>query len=212
MSKSEKSALARAQLEAMFAGIPSSDGRETEIPSDPFEEAGPSDVLASNVRLPVWLSNRIELRGYKNAETFMAQMASTWRLEWLKPEPGRLVARLPAGWPFYRKENGITEIFDGRGIARAISSIAEGDRSFLKVLPRYHVEVQKLWEIDGREDWCIEVHDRQHIGRFVYSAECSGDEQSLTRARNEVKAWLDENYPQHRDPFAYWSDCERNLL
>jgi hypothetical protein len=43
----------------------------------------------------------------------------------------------------------------------------------------------------------------------VHELTTSASKADLDNARAALLKWLDEHYPNHRDPFAYWSDCER---
>jgi len=90
--------------------------------------------------------------------------------------------------------------------------------SYLKVHPRYYIDARKGsgWgqssrasddpDLDG-PDWRCLVIDRETSGDVheITSAPFKAD---LDKARATLLKWLDEHYPEHRDPFAYWSDCE----
>lgn len=61
-------------------------------------------------------------------------------------------------------------------------------------------------ELDG-PDWHCFVIDREKSGE-VHEMTSSSLKADLDRARTTLLKWLDEHYPDHRDPFAYWTDCE----
>lgn len=106
----------------------------------------------------------------------------------------------------------------GTDVLRAESSLQGGEMSYLKVHPRYYIDARKgfAWgrssiaaddpELDG-PDWHCFVIDREKSGE-VHEMTSSSFKADLDRARTTLLKWLDEHYPDHRDPFAYWTDCE----
>ncbi|KUZ70370.1 nitroreductase [Burkholderia ubonensis] len=219
MDRSDKSAKARAALDQLFSGVAPADANRAPRSGSPFDAPDDGAGVDPGVRgrVEVALSTRIQLRGYPNADAFMKRMAEAWGLEWGAYDSVQAVARLPAGWRF-RQLPGVTQIVDRHDVLRAESSLQGGEMSYLKVHPRYHIDARKgfAWgrssmaaddpELDG-PDWQCFVIDREKSGE-VHEITSSSLKADLDRARTALLKWLDENYPDHRDPFAYWTDCE----
>ncbi|MBR8217456.1 nitroreductase [Burkholderia vietnamiensis] len=219
MNRPDKATRARAALDQLFSGVPSTDANGASRPGNPFEAPG-SDVSADpNVRgrVEVTLSTRIQLRGYPSAEAFMKRMAEAWGLEWGTYDSVQAAAKLPAGWRSRRLPE-VTQIVDGHDVLRAESSLQGGEMSYLKVHPRYYIDARKGFgwggssvaaddpDLDG-PDWHCFVVDREKANE-VHEMTSSSSKADLDNARAALLKWLDENYPHHRDPFAYWTDCE----
>ncbi|KVR43856.1 hypothetical protein [Burkholderia multivorans] len=216
MNRTDKSSKARAALDQLFSDVPPAGGEGAARPGDPFALA--SGDSGRSGRVDVTVSTRIQLRGYPSADAFMQRMAQAWGLTWGLYDAVRAVATLPPGWRV-RELPGITQIVDARGVLRAESSLQGGEMSYLKVHPRYYIDARKGtgWgkssrasddpDLDG-PDWRCLVIDRETSGDVheITSAPFKAD---LDKARATLLKWLDEHYPEHRDPFAYWSDCER---
>ncbi|KVC77252.1 hypothetical protein [Burkholderia ubonensis] len=219
MDRSDKSAKARAALDQLFSGVPPGDANRASRSGSPFDAPDDGADVDPGVRgrVEVALSTRIQLRGYPNADAFMKRMAEAWGLEWGAYDSVQAVARLPAGWRF-RQLPGVMQIVDRHDVLRAESSLQGGEMSYLKVHPRYYIDARKgfAWgrssmaaddpELDG-PDWHCFVVDREKSGE-VHEMTSSSLKADLDRARTTLLKWLDENYPDHRDPFAYWTDCE----
>jgi hypothetical protein len=219
MNRPDKSTKARAALDQLFSDLPSTDANGGPRPGNPFG-APDIDVSADpNVRgkVEVTLSTRIQLRGYPSAEAFMKRMAEAWGLEWGAYDSVQAVAKLPAGWRF-RQLPEVTQIVDARDVLRAESSLQGGEMSYLKVHPRYYIDARKGFgwggsskaaddpDLDG-PDWHCFVVDREKSNE-VHEMTCSSSKADLDNARATLLKWIDEHYPHHRDPFAYWTDCE----
>ena len=129
----------------------------------------------------------------------------------------KAIATLPVGWRARRLPE-VTQIVDGHDVLRAESSLQGGEMSYLKVHPRYYIDARKGlgWgksskasddpDLDG-PDWNCFVIDREKSIE-VHELTTSSLKADMDNARATLLKWLDENYPKHRDPFAYWSDCE----
>ncbi|MGU7780064.1 nitroreductase [Burkholderia sp. PU8-34] len=220
MDRPDKSAKARAALDQLFSGVPPADTKRASRSGNPFDapDDGASVEPGVRGRVEVTLSTRIQLRGYPNADAFMKRMAEAWGLEWGAYDGVQAAASLPAGWRF-RQLPGVTQIVDGHDVLRAESSLQGGEMSYLKVHPRYYIDARKGFdwgrsgtaaddpELDG-PDWHCFVIDREKVSE-VHELTSSSLKADLDRARATLLKWLDENYPNHRDPFAYWTDCER---
>lgn len=59
----------------------------------------------------------------------------------------------------------------------------------------------------GGPDWHCFVVDREKSIE-VHELTSSSSKADLDNARTTLLKWLDDNYPDHRDPFAYGTDCE----
>ena len=217
MNRPDKSAKARAALDQLFSGMAPADAqqRASSRPGNPFEAAG--DAAGADGRVEVTLSTRIQLRGYPGADAFMKRMAEAWGLTWGPYDAVRASATLPAGWRSRRLPE-VTQIVDERDVLRAESSLQGGEMSYLKVHPRYYIDARKRFgwsksskasddpDLDG-PDWNCFVVDREKSVE-VHELTTSSLKADMDNARATLLKWLDEHYPKHRDPFAYWSDCE----
>ncbi|KVV37556.1 nitroreductase [Burkholderia territorii] len=219
MNRPDKSSKARAALDQLFSGMAPADAQQrASRPGNPFEAAG--DAAGADGRVEVTLSTRIQLRGYPGADAFMKRMAEAWGLTWGPYDAVRATATLPAGWRSRRLPE-VTQIVDERDVLRAESSLQGGEMSYLKVHPRYYIDARKGvgWrkaskasddpDLDG-PDWNCYVMDREKSVE-VHELTTSSSKADLDNARATLLKWLDEHYPKHRDPFAYWTDCERPL-
>ncbi|MBY4866662.1 nitroreductase [Burkholderia sp. Bp9017] len=218
MNRPDKSSKARAALDQLFSGMAPADAQRASRPGNPFEAA--DDATGADGRYEVKLSTRIQLRGYPSADAFMKRMAEAWGLDWGTYDSVQALATLPAGWRSRRLPE-VTQIVDGRDIVRAESSLQGGELSYLKVHPRYYIDARKGFgwsksskasddpDLDG-PDWNCYVMDREKSVE-VHELRTSSSKADLDNARATLLKWLDEHYPKHRDPFAYWTDCDRPL-
>ncbi|WP_396333546.1 nitroreductase [Burkholderia anthina] len=218
MNRPDKSSKARAALDQLFSGMAPADAQRASRPGNPFEAA--DDATGADGRYEVKLSTRIQLRGYPSADAFMKRMAEAWGLDWGTYDSVQAMATLPAGWRS-RRQPEVTQIVDGRDIVRAESSLQGGELSYLKVHPRYYIDARKGFgwsksskpsddpDLDG-PDWNCYVMDREKSVE-VHELRTSSSKADLDNARATLLKWLDEHHPKHRDPFAYWTDCDRPL-
>ena len=217
MNRPDKSSKARAALDQLFSGIAPADAKSASRPGNPFDAAGDDVSTDADGRVEVTLSTRIQLRGYPGADAFMKRMAEAWGLEWGTYDSVQAIAKLPAGWRSRRLPE-VTQIVDERDVLRAESSLQGGEMSYLKVHPRYYIDARKRFgwsksskasddpDLDG-PDWNCFVIDREKSIE-VHELTTSSLKADMDNARATLLKWLDENYPKHRDPFAYWTDCE----
>lgn len=219
MNRPDKSSKARAALDQLFSGLAPADARPSASrPGNPFEAA--DDATGADGRVEVTLSTRIQLRGYPGADAFMQRMAQAWGLTWDAYDAVRATATLPVGWRARRLPE-VTQIVDERDVLRAESSLQGGEMSYLKVHPRYYIDARKGvgWrkaskasddpDLDG-PDWNCYVMDREKSVE-LHELTTSSSKADLDNARATLLKWLDSHYPRHRDPFAYWTDCDRPL-
>lgn len=218
MNRPDKSSKARAALDQLFSGMAPADAQRASRPGNPFEAA--DDATGADGRYEVKLSTRIQLRGYPSADAFMKRMAEAWGLDWGTYDSVQALATLPSGWRSHRLPE-VTQVVDGRDIVRAESSLQGGELSYLKVHPRYYIDARKGFgwsksskasddpDLDG-PDWNCYVMDREKSVE-VHELRTSSSKADLDNARATLLKWLDEHYPKHRDPFAYWTDCDRPL-
>ncbi|AXK67303.1 MULTISPECIES: nitroreductase [Burkholderia] len=218
MNRPDKSSKARAALDQLFSGMAPADAQRASRPGNPFEAA--DDATGADGRYEVKLSTRIQLRGYPSADAFMKRMAEAWGLDWGTYDSVQALATLPSGWRSRRLPE-VTQVVDGRDIVRAESSLQGGELSYLKVHPRYYIDARKGFgwsksskasddpDLDG-PDWNCYVMDREKSVE-VHELRTSSSKADLDNARATLLKWLDEHYPKHRDPFAYWTDCDRPL-
>jgi hypothetical protein len=185
---------------------------------DPFDEDESSFDIAG-ARLVVSLLPKVALAGYPSAKAILDQMALAWDAEVTQATPpkGALFVRLPEGWgTAWGKDGSQTCVVDRRQIVRAISGQLDEKNSGLLIQQRYEIKLQTgvnfsdlAYEEDSKIFWFMVVDhetglELQHSSRFTELEESKAEKQKLLE-------WLDSTFPQHRDPFAYWSDCEVNL-
>ncbi|MGS0893343.1 nitroreductase [Burkholderia stagnalis] len=211
MPRSDKSERARAALESLFSGGAGSGAPASARSNDPFSGETPEMLaVGSGFRRTVVVSTRVELRGYPSADALMKRMAEAWGIEWTSVDNIRASALLPVGWTS-RASDDVTSIVDAKNRVRATSSLQGGDLSYLKVLPRYFIEARKglAWRAADEDDalsYVGYVMDRENSAE-IHTESSASSEAALRHANAELKKWLDDQYPNHRDPFAYWTDC-----
>jgi hypothetical protein len=136
------------------------------------------------------------------------RMARMYRRRYTQRWWGAFISftEFPEGWTAVRPGSGPIELRDPSGVVRAFYGWAEDAE--LRILPRYLVESQ--------------ANSSSGLGSLVVRDRAKG--QILQRSSNwsartgtnhpdwtMLTAWLDLHYPQHRDPFRYWKDCEQNI-
>jgi hypothetical protein len=132
-------------------------------------------------------------------------MERGWRVKWVREGNNELVTEFPEGWAAVRPETGPVELRDSAGIVRGVYGWAEDAE--LRILPRYRVESQSnstsgLGSLLVRDRAKGQILERSSN----WSAQTGTNHPDWTR----LSVWLDLRYPQHRDPFQYWQDCEEN--
>ncbi len=123
----------------------------------------------------------------------------------LVEDDARLIrVQLPSGWRVGSEGQGPAHLLDDRGRSRAY--IVHNDAaSITNMLCRFAVLPREPWTPSGRFD----VLDRS-TGVVVFTAKIRrGDLPSWydyyrQAAWEQAEAWLDERYPQWRDPAPYW--------
>jgi hypothetical protein len=144
--------------------------------------------------------------GYKSVSHVRDAMERAWRMKWVRESGNEVVAEFPEGWTAVRPTSGAVELKDATGVVRAVYGWA-GDAE-VRLLPRYRVESQ---ENSSSGLGSLVVRDRES-GQILersstWSAQTGTNHPDWTR----LSAWLDKQYPLHRDPLRFWTDCEANL-
>jgi hypothetical protein len=211
--KKGKTKLTRHDAERLFEGLPAGKVSASSRPENPFE-AGVFDVVKrADDETKLWKDNLISLpmaielpAGYESVSRVRESMAKAWRVKWVREAKSEVVTEFPEGWTAVRPGSGPIELRDPSGVVRAFYGWAEDAE--LRILPRYLVESQ--------------ANSSSGLGSLVVRDRAKG--QILQRSSNwsartgtnhpdwtMLTAWLDLHYPQHRDPFRYWEDCEQNI-
>jgi hypothetical protein len=119
---------------------------------------------------------------------------------------------LPDGWVLKPTDHSMwNELVDNKGRKRAsiFYKAAFYDRSaHMSIETRFsaHREPSCGWDSEdyrhGWEDWIAVVRD---CGIKLWHSEIMKDEQGVDDVlRQQAQAWLDEHYPDWRNPLAYW--------
>jgi len=196
----------RADAERLFGGLaPPTGTRSATSPVNPFDDN--YDVIERPENAPlsiwsketVWLPTDIELpRGYESVDQVRDAMSRAWGMTWISETREGLMARLADGWEVVHQEAGGAKIYDGSAFR---AEWASGGHAKLRLLCRYRIESKfdpsddrcQLVVRDGEVDW-------KPLEFSAYAPESGPRHPEWTKWR----AWLDREYPNHRDPFAYW--------
>lgn len=113
---------------------------------------------------------------------------------------------LPSGWKKEAINRLWSKLVDDKGRERAaiFYKAAFYDRSaHISLTSRYNILVD--WDRLNKENVCIaNITD---CGDVIYSTEPECDQEgfgTINKARSAAAKWLDENYPDWRNPGAYW--------
>ncbi|MGF6772776.1 hypothetical protein P3T18_005270 [Paraburkholderia sp. GAS199] len=190
-------------------------GDSTSHTSSPFADSpfGPLERPERDKK-SLWKENLVSLPkgielppGYESAAKLRSAMERAWRMKWVREASHEIVAEFPEGWSAIRPASGPVQLRDANGVARAVYGWAEDAE--LRVLPRYVVESQ---ENSSSGLGSLIVRDRESGQILERSAVWSAQTGNHHPDWAKLSAWLDRQYPQHRDPLRLWSDCEANLL
>jgi hypothetical protein len=211
--KSGKPKRTRQDAENLFEGLNSTSTKSASRPANPFDDGVFEKVERVDDESKLWKDNlvtvplAIELpAGYESVTRMRVAMEQAWRVKWLRETKNEAVAEFPEGWAAVRPQSGPVELRDGTGVVRALYGWAEDAE--LRVLPRYSVESQEN-SLNGLGSLLVRDRQNGHIleRSSIWSAQTGTHHPDWTR----LSAWLDAQYPRHRDPLIYWEDCERNL-
>ncbi|MFM0741595.1 hypothetical protein PQQ51_30535 [Paraburkholderia xenovorans] len=183
-----------------------SDNPFGDSPFEPIERRDRSEKALWKDNL-VTLPIGIELPpGYESASKLRDAMERAWRMKWVREAANEIVAEFPEGWSALRPASGPVELRDASGVARALFGWAEDAE--LRILPRYVVESQ---ENSTSGLGSLLVRDRESGQILERSSVWSAQTGTHHPDWAKLSAWLDKQYPLHRDPLRLWSDCETNL-
>ncbi|MDT5115337.1 MAG: hypothetical protein QOE30_1076 [Mycobacterium sp.] len=212
--KKGKTKLTRHDAERLFDGLPEANVRLDRRPENPFETGAFEEIKRVNEESKLWKDNLITLPmaielppGYESVSHVRDAMERAWRVKWVREGKNEVVTEFPEGWAAIRPESGPIELRDPAGVVRALYGWAADAE--LRVLPRYLVESQAnssngLGSLLVRDCGNGQILERSSI----WSAQTGTNHPDWTR----LSAWLDKQYPLHRDPLRYWEDCENNLV
>ncbi|HEV3424931.1 MAG TPA: hypothetical protein VG105_14355 [Paraburkholderia sp.] len=211
--KKGKTKLTRHDAERLFEGLPDGNVRVSSRPENPFEAGVFDEVEHVDKESKLWKDNLVTLpvaielpAGYETVSLLRKAMERAWRVKWVREGKNEVVTEFPEGWAAVRPESGPIELRDPTGVVRALYGWAEDAE--LRILPRYLVESQA----NGSSGLgSLLVRDREN-GQIlerssIWSAQTGTNHPDWAR----LSAWLDKQYPHHRDPLRYWEDCEENI-
>lgn len=211
--KKGKTKLTRHDAERLFDGLPEASVRVARGPENPFEAGAFDEIERVDEESKLWKDNLVTLPkaielppGYESVARMRDALQRAWRVKWLREAKNEVVTDFPEGWSASRPASGPIELRDPAGVVRALYGWAADAE--LRVLPRYLVESQAN---SSNGLGSLLVRDRQN-GQILersslWSAQTGTNHPDWAR----LSAWLDKQYPQHRDPLRYWQDCEDNL-
>ena len=211
--KNGKPKRTRQDAERLFEGLPQASVRSTNRPANPFEDGVFEEVDRVDEESKLWKDNLVTLpaaielpHGYDSVSHVRDAMQRAWRVKWVREGKNEVVTEFPEGWTAVRPESGPTELRDPTGVVRALYGWAEDAE--LRILPRYLVESQAnssngLGSLLVRDRESGQILERSS----TWSAQTGTNHPDWAR----LSAWLDKQYPLHRDPLQYWEDCEKNI-
>lgn len=219
--KKAKPKLTRQDAERLFAGLPGaglSSGTGRSSASKPVNPFGPSP-MATNSLAPVqrpddesrlWKDNLITLpiavelpAGYATVSQVHAAIVRAWRVRWVREAGHEVVTEFPEGWKAVRPPTGPIELRDPSNAVRAVYGWSEDAE--VRILTRYQLETQSN---SSSGMGSLLIRDRA-TGKIL---ERSSIWSAMTGTQHpewpRLSGWLAQHFPQHRDPFRYWDDCE----
>jgi hypothetical protein len=212
--KNGKPKLTRRDADGLFPDLQQSGAHLASKPDNPFGEKGSRTTdRRDRDEASLWKDNLVTLPkgielppGYTSVPQMREAMERAWRMKWVRESGNEVVAEFPEGWTAVRPTSGAVELKDATGVVRAVYGWA-GDAE-VRLLPRYRVESQ---ENSSSGLGSLVVRDRES-GQILersstWSAQTGTNHPDWTR----LSAWLDKQYPLHRDPLRFWTDCEANL-
>lgn len=212
--KKGKTKFTRQHADGLFPDLKPTGAHVGSRPDNPFG-AGAFETVGRQERddKSLWKDNLVTLPmgielppGYESVAHLRQAMARAWGMKWVRESRNEVVAECPEGWAAIRPKSGPVELRDANGVVRALYGWAEDAE--LRILPRYLVESQ---ENSASGLGSLLVRDREN-GQIlerssIWSAQTGTNHPDWAR----LSAWLDRQYPLHRDPLRLWADCENNL-
>jgi hypothetical protein len=216
MNRPDKSSKACCAGPAVF-GLGACDARPSASrPGNLFEAA--DDATGADGRVEVTLSTRIQLRGYPGADAFMQRMAQAWGLTWGAVRRG---ARNGDAAGRLARAGCLKSRRSSTNATCCVRKAAAGRRCLTwKVHPRYYIDargrglaqgVEGVRRSGSRRPRLELLRDGPEKSVELHELTTSSSKADLDNARATLLKWLDSHYPRHRDPFAYWTDCDRPL-
>ena len=212
--KNGKPKLTRRDADNLFPGLQQSGAHLASRPDNPFGEETPETIVRRDRdEASLWKDNLVTLPiaielppGYESLSRLREAMEQAWHVKWVRESGSEVVAEFPEGWAAVRPASGAVELKDASGVVRAVYGWA-GDAE-VRLLPRYRVESQEN-SSSGLGSLVVRDRENGHIleRSSIWSAQTGTNHPDWAR----LSAWLDKQYPGHRDPLRLWTDCEANL-
>ncbi|KAK48046.1 hypothetical protein BG58_36200 [Caballeronia jiangsuensis] len=208
-----KTKLTRQDAERLFEGLPPSNAKVSSRPENPFGPAASDVVKRVEDESALWKDSLITLpiaielpAGYASVARLREAVTRAWRVKWVRETKDEVVADFPDGWTAVRPKSGPIELRDPSGVVRGVFGWAKDAE--LRILPRYLIESQA----NGSNGLgSVLIRDRGN-GRILERSSTWSARTGVNHPDwHKLEAWLDQRYPDHRDPLRYWDDCEENL-
>ncbi|ANB73282.1 hypothetical protein AYM40_13620 [Paraburkholderia phytofirmans OLGA172] len=211
--KNGKPKRTRRDADGLFPDLQQSDAHSASRPDNPFgEETARTSARRERDEASLWKDNLVTLPaaielppGYESVSHVRESMERAWRMKWVRESGNEVVAEFPEGWAAIRPASGAVELRDASGVVRAVYGWA-GDAE-VRLLPRYRVESQ---ENSSSGLGSLLVRDRENGQILERSSTWSAQTGTNHPDWARLSAWLDKQYPLHRDPLRLWTDCEAN--
>lgn len=194
-----------ASLQAMLNGdFPSAILAATPGGIERQEAAGQAKLVKSADRLPTAVNYPYDTTISEVSEKLGIQLGSIIDDVFIE-------ATFPKGWHLKPTEHSMwSSLIDDRGRKRASIFYKAAFYDY-----NAHIGFECRYVINSyaeREDGGIKLRGCQVVdksnGKVMWSSEYVGERDYDAQDKNsaEARKWLQENFPQHNDPFAYWND------
>jgi hypothetical protein len=207
-----KNKLTRQDAERLFEGLPPAKVNVSNRPENPFGPATHEITRRADDEPTIWKDNLITLPvgielpgGYTSVSQMREAMTRALHVKWVREGKVEVVAEFPEGWTAVRPISGPIELRDASGVIRAMYGWAKDAE--LRMLPRYALEAQSN---SSSGLGSVLVRDRETSRIIERSSNWSARTGTNHPDWARLAAWLDAQYPDHRDPMRYWQDCEKN--
>jgi hypothetical protein len=194
-----------ASLQAMLNGdFPSAILAATPGGIERQEAAGQAKLVKSADRLPTAVNYPYDTTISEVSEKLGIQLGSIIDDVFIE-------ATFPKGWHIKPTEHSMwSNLIDDRGRKRASIFYKA---AFYDVSA--HINFECRYDINGyatREDGGVKLRGCQVVDKstekVLWSSDFVGERDFKAQDKNsaEARKWLNENFPQHDDPFAYWNE------
>lgn len=208
--KSDKSRRARLQAEALFSGLKKTESSAVTRSQNPFGDGGYEqdevDDQDEDIFRLVPFPRAIEVPpGYESVDHVREAMRRACRIEWHAFHTDTVDVSLPHDWGLHKPDGGAIEVISPCGTRAIFGRAAKAE---IRLLSRYRLDSQE--DPKDRHSRVV-VRDYDRGGAVLESSYYASQSGPSHPEWNRLKAWLDKEFPLHRDPLRYWEDCEENI-